>query len=373
MEFHIDTDALLERFLRYVQIDSETGNERKMAETLQKELGELGFLVTVDQPPERVGTDGFNIYATLEGDSNLEPILFCAHMDTVIPGKNVKPKVCDDGYVRSDGSTILGGDDKAGLSAMIEAVLAAKTLKNRPTVELVVTVREEAGLFGAKDLEFQRIVSKRCVVLDSGGGPENITTTAPGQSKITAVVKGKSAHAGIAPEQGISAIQVAAEAVSHMNLLRIDNETTSNIGTFVAEGPTNIVSPSAKLVLEVRSRNMDKLEAQTQHIKDKLTESCDKFHTSCEITVETAYEGFHLEDTHPLVQDTIKAVASIGLQPVTIGSGGGSDANVFNQKGIATVNLGIGMEKVHTTEEQQNIMQMNQGSEICYRLIAGTK
>lgn len=207
MEYQIDRAALLERFLKYVQIDSETGFEKEMSEFMWKELQDLGMTVEKDTPPDWVGTNGFNLYATLEGDPDLEPILFSSHMDTVTNGKNIRPKVCDDGYVRSDGTTILGGDDKAGVCAILEAVVQAKKLKRRPKVEVILTVREEVGLLGAKGLDYSKITAKKGMVLDSGGNAENITTSAPGQNKITAIIKGKGAHAGIAPETGISAIQ----------------------------------------------------------------------------------------------------------------------------------------------------------------------
>lgn len=369
MTYHIDEKALLERFLTLVQIDSETGNELEIATYLKQKLEELGLNVTTDTPPDCVNTNGFNIYATLEGDKNLEPIVFSCHMDTVVPGVNIKPQVCDDGYVRSDGTTILGGDDKAGVAAIIEAVIQAKKLPRRPTVEVVFTVREESGLLGAKELDYSRIISKRGVVLDSSGSPALITTSAPGQQKITITIEGKRAHAGIAPETGISAIEVACHAVTKMKLLRIDEETTCNIGTFHSEGPTNIVSPEATLVMEVRSRNQDKLDAHIAHLEGAVKEATEQFGVSYQFQSVCSYKGFHLPDSHPLVQQVIEAEQSMGLKPVTLGSGGGSDANEFNGHGIATVNVAIGMEKVHTTAEQQNIVHMNQGAELCYQMI----
>lgn len=369
MKYTIDEKALLERFLRLVQVDSETGKELEIAQLLEKELQDLGLTVTRDVPPEIVDSNGFNIYAVLQGDESLESIVFSSHMDTVTPGIGVKPQVCDDGYVRSDGTTVLGGDDKAGLCAMIEAVIQAKKLPRYPTIELVITVREESGLLGSKHFDYSLVKSKRGIVLDSSGSPENITTSAPGQNKINIHFLGKRAHAGIAPEAGISAIEVGCHAVSKMRLLRIDEETTSNIGTFHSEGPTNIVSPEAKLVLEVRSLKYDKLMAHTKEISDIAQKTAEEFGATCNINSVTSYQGFHLEDSHPLVQQVIKASKKIGLNPVTMGSGGGSDANEFNRQGIAMVNLGIGMEKVHTTAEQQNIAHMCQGAEICYQVI----
>ncbi len=369
MEFHIDCQGVLDRFLRYVQVDSETGFEKEFCDLMRTELDALGFTTEIDQPPSWVGTNGYNIYGTLPGEGDLEAIFFSAHMDTVTNGKGIRPQVCEDGYVRSDGSTILGGDDKAGIAAILEAVTAAKSLSPRPTIQVILSVREEAGLLGAKALDFSKIVAKRGIVLDSGGDAHKITTSSPGQNKISISIQGKGAHAGIAPEAGISAIQVAAEAVSKMNLLRIDQETTSNIGTFSAKSPTNIVCDQAELVLEVRSRNQEKLEAQTQHILSAVEDACQKFGASFQSQVDLAYQGFHLLDEEPIVQEVVEACKTIGLSPETLGSGGGSDANEYNAKGIPTVNLAIGMEKVHTVQEQQNIQQMYLAGEICYQVL----
>ncbi len=370
MEYHIDRDSLLARFLQYVQIDSETGDELEMAKFMVAELEKLGLTVDTDTPPDWVGTNGFNLYGTLAGDEDLEPILFSSHIDTVTNGKNIKPKVCDDGYVRSDGTTILGGDDKAGVCAILEAVAQAKKLKRRPTIEVILTVREESGLLGAKALDFSKITAKKGMVLDSGGNADQITTQGPGQNNIKVKIIGKGAHAGIAPESGISAIQVGAVAVANMNLLRIDSETTSNIGTFSASTPSNIVCDVANLVLEARSRDKNKLKAQTDHIIQCVNDACKKFGATAEIEVNAIYETFHLPDTCPIVAETMEACKKVGLTPKTIGSGGGSDANVFNTKGIDCVNLAIGMEKVHTVHEQQSILQMNLASEICYQMVA---
>lgn len=369
MEFHINKEELLQRFLTYVQIDSETGQEGKMAEYLYQELTDLGMKVEKDTPPDWVGSDGFNIHAILPGDENKEPILFSSHMDTVVPGIGVRPQVCDDGYVRSSGDTILGGDDKAGIAAIVQAVIAAQAEKNHATLEILFTVREEVGLLGAKGYDYSQILAKKAMVLDSGGDVENITTIAPGQNRLTFQIQGKTAHAGIAPETGVSAIQIGALAVSNMNLLRVDQETTSNIGTFQAESPTNIVCDKATLILEVRSRNNDKLAQHTSHMEDCVKSACEKLGGSYELAVQSSYQAFRLEENAKIVADTMEISHELGLKPVCIGSGGGSDANVFNQFGIETLNLAIGMEKVHTVQEQLNISQMNLASEICYRMM----
>ncbi len=367
---NIDNTALLERFLSYVAIDSETGDEKEMGEKLVLDFKEIGCDVYTDEIKDVAQTTGFNVYATLKGEPELEPIMFSAHMDTVVPGRKVKATVCDDGFVRSDGTTVLGGDDKAGIAAIVHAMKSARDVSHR-TVEAIITVREESGMYGAKNLDYSRIKSKKCIVLDSSGGPCDVISGAPGQNRITVTVIGRKAHAGVEPEAGISAIAVAAEAVASMKLLRVDFETTCNIGTFTAVGPTNIVTEKVLLELEVRSRNTKKLQGHTNHILDCIKEACEKYGAKFESEVATSYLGYYHSDEHPLIKEVSRAAGNIGLKAQTKMSGGGSDANVFNQNGIEAINLGVGMQKVHTTAEQLCIKDMQDASALCLELMKG--
>ncbi|MBR5305337.1 MAG: M20/M25/M40 family metallo-hydrolase, partial [Oscillospiraceae bacterium] len=216
----MNTQRLVDTFLKYVQIDSESFSELNMAKAVISDLEELGFSVYMDDCGKEIGSNAGNVYATLKGDENREPILFSAHMDTVKPGIGVKPVIAD-GVIRSDGTTILGGDDKSGITAVIEAMRMVKEQNiSHPDIEIVFTVCEEQGLLGSRHLDYSRITAKKAVVLDSSGDAGKIITSAPGQVKIDGCFVGRSAHAGIAPEKGISAIQIAAEAVSNMKLLR---------------------------------------------------------------------------------------------------------------------------------------------------------
>ena len=364
----IDNKALLERFLAYVQIDSETGSEAAMTARLVEDFKAIGCKVTTDDIKEAAQTTGANVYATLPGNPDLEPLMFSAHMDTVVPGNGVKPRVDADGYVRTDGTTVLGGDDKSGIVAIMEAMKAVRDMDHR-TVEAVITVREESGMFGSKNMDYSRITSKSCVVLDSSGGPNKIIVAAPGQNKIRATITGRRAHAGLAPETGINAIQVGAHAVAAMKLLRIDEETTCNIGTFKAEGPTNVVSETAFLELEVRSRNNDKLQAHTKHIVDCLEAACEKFGAKLDCTVSTSYLGYTLGADHGLVARLSDAVRAVGLEPQLTVTGGGSDANIYANHGIDSVNMGTGMEIVHTTGEQLCIADMEKAAEVCLEMM----
>jgi tripeptide aminopeptidase len=229
---------------------------------------------------------------------------------------------------------------------------------SHPTIEIVFTVCEEVGLLGSANLDYSRITAKKAAVLDSSGDAGRIITSAPGQVKIDGIFVGKSAHAGIAPETGISAIQVAAEAVSNMKLLRIDKETTANIGTFCCEGATNIVAEKVHFVAEARSLNLEKLAAQTLHMTQCIDNACKKYGGKFEGKVLELYQPYAKPDSDSFVQEVMAACEKAGLKGETASTGGGSDANNFNANGIQTVNLGTGMAKVHTTNEEISIQNL---------------
>ncbi|MDF2675600.1 MAG: family metallo-hydrolase, partial [Clostridiales bacterium] len=273
----INCQRMLNTFFQYVKIDSETKNEKAIGERIIQDLNELGYDAYTDEAGKKLNSNGNNIYCFIPGTNSSETMLFSAHMDTVTPGIGIEPYI-DGEYIKSKGDTILGGDDKAGVVAILEALRTIKenNLPHRP-MEIVFSICEEGGVNGVKEVEFPRLQAKNGIVLDSGGGPNHIITEAPGQTRIFASIIGKPAHAGACPEAGISAIQVAAEAVNNMNLLRIDSETTANIGTFKAVGPTNIVSPLAEIVAEARSRSVEKLNKQTNHMIDCLKHACEKY------------------------------------------------------------------------------------------------
>lgn len=354
----INKERLLATFLEYIQIDSESTHEGAFAARLKSDLEAIGCQVYMDASQASTGSETGNLYATLPGNREGEAMLFSAHMDTVVPGNGIKP-VIEDGMIRSQGDTILGGDDKSGIVAVVEALrtIVEKDLPH-PTLQAVFTVCEEIGLRGSKALELDKLVGKKVVVLDSGGDAGNIITAAPGQYKLNATVIGRRAHAGVAPEEGISAIQVAAEAVANMKLLRIDEETTANIGSFVAEYPTNIVAEQVKLVAEARSRNDEKLEAQAGHMMDCLKAACEKYGAKLEGGLSHSYSAYSYDGEDPFVKEVIAACEKVGLKHKLAASGGGSDANNFNAIGIKAVNLGTGMAKVHTTQEEISIQNL---------------
>lgn len=369
----VNNKRLLDTFLEYVQIDSETGNEKAFADRMVQVLESLGGIVTTDHAGEALGSNGYNIYSTFEGTLPGEPMLFSAHMDTVKPGVGIKPVVAE-GVIRSSGDTILASDDKSGIAGIIEAIrsIREKQIPHR-TFEVVFTICEEGGLRGAKQLDYSRIRSRKGVALDSSGNVGKIIAQAPGQIKIYADVIGKAAHAGIAPETGISAIQVAAHGIARMKLLRLDEETTANIGTINAQYATNIVPDKVSIIAETRSRNYDKLQAQAKHMVGCLQSACDEFGAKLECRCDTAYVSYNIPHDHALIKELSAVLSDMGIEPVVGSTGGGSDVNIFNLNGIDAVVLATGMSKVHTTNEFIEVEQLELTAEMMYRLMTAVK
>lgn len=365
----INNDRLLNTFMEYVKIDSETKNEKAIGERIIKDLNEIGFEAYTDEAGKKLNSNGNNIYCFIPGTNDSETMLFSAHMDTVTPGIGIKPYM-DGEYIKSKGDTILGGDDKAGVVAILEALRTIKenNLPHRP-MELVFTICEEGGVNGVKEVEFPRLKAKKGIVLDSGGGPNHIITEAPGHIRIYATVIGKTAHAGACPEAGISAIMAAAEAVTNMKLLRVDSETTANIGTFKAEGPTNIVSPLAEIIIEARSRSVEKLNEQTAHMVDCLKQACEKYGAKLEYTIENCYYSYVLDPEDEHIKTISDVCEDMGLEAVKLPSGGGSDANVYNLNGIKAVNIGAGMDLAHTADERLNINDFQNTAKVVLKIM----
>lgn len=218
-------------------------------------------------------------------------------------------------------------------------------------IEVVFTVAEEGGLKGAKNLEFKRLRSQFAYVLDCDGAAGTIITRAPAQYRIKSSIIGKAAHAGISPEDGINAIYIASKAISQMQPGRIDDETTANIGVISGGKATNIIPDLVNIEGETRSIDTEKLEKQTDLIVDILEVTAREFGAQVKVEKDFLYPRLKLEETDTAALIAMEAAAAIGQKPVLVSTGGGSDANILNGYGIPTVNLGIGMSKVHSTEE----------------------
>ncbi|SFX03955.1 aminopeptidase [Thermoactinomyces sp. DSM 45891] len=361
----INQQRILDEFIELVQVDSETGDERAICDLLKQKLTDLGLDVVEDGSAVVTKYGAGNLIATLNGTVGDTPtIYFTCHMDTVTPGKGIKPIIKDD-HIYSDGTTILGSDDKAGLAAILEGIRVLQEQKvPHGTIQLVLTIGEESGLVGARHLERQYIKADFGFALDSNGPVGEIIVSAPSQVKILARIHGRAAHAGVNPEAGISAIQVASRAISRMPLGRIDEETTANIGSFHGGTATNIVTEYVEILAEARSRNAEKLQQQVEKMVQGFQSAAADFGAIADVEANVLYPGFSFTEKDLVVQKAVAAVKRIGRTPAIGGSGGGSDANVIAGYGIPTVNFGIGYKKIHTTEEHMPIEELNKAAEL---------
>jgi tripeptide aminopeptidase len=366
----VNQERLVNEFLELVQVDSETKFEAEIAKVLKEKFSALGVEVFEDDTTGETGHGAGNLICTLPGTKEgVDTIYFTSHMDTVVPGKGIKPSIRD-GYIVTDGTTILGADDKAGLAAMLEAI---KNLKenNIPhgTIEFIITVGEESGLVGAKALSREKITAKYGYALDSDGKVGNIIVAAPTQAKVKATILGKTAHAGVAPEKGVSAITIAAKAIAKMPLGRIDEETTANIGRFEGGQQTNIVCDRVDILAEARSLVGEKMEAQVQKMKGAFESVASEMGGRAEVEVTVMYPGFKFGEGDHVVEVARRAAASIGRTSELQKSGGGSDANVIAGHGIPTVNLAVGYEEIHTTKERMPIEELVKTAELVVAII----
>lgn len=355
----INKERLLNTFLELVQIDSQTRNERQVADYTKSKLSGLGFTVFEDQAGAHFGGNAGNVIAHKTGNVSGAGVLLCAHMDTVTPGCGVVP-VIQDGVISSKGETILGGDDKAGIAAILE--MAETMVENKldhGLIQIVFTVAEEGGLRGAKHIDRGLLKPvDAAFFFDSSNLPSQIVVEAPFQLGMKITFKGKAAHAGVAPEEGISAIVMAAEAISQMPLGRIDETTTANIGIISGGKATNIITDLVTIEGEARSLSLEKVTKQKDLMLDACQKAADRFGGSVIFEVEESYAGISLDRESLTVQIASEAVKNLGMTPELTKTGGGSDANVFNGYGIAATNLGVGMSKVHSTEEYLKISDL---------------
>ena len=367
----VNQDRLVEEFLELVQIDSESGNESQVVRVLKEKLETLGLEVAEDESKAQTGLGAGNLIATLRGSVGAtDTVMFATHVDTVPPGNGVKPVINGD-IIETDKTTVLGADDKAGVAVLLEAIRVLKASgAAHGDVEFVFTVGEEIGLVGAKALDGSVLKSKYGVALDSGGPVGEVIVASPDMADITAKIHGVASHAGVAPENGISAIEIAAHAISKMKLGRLDEELTANIGTIKGGSATNVVCEYVELVGEARAITLSKLEAQLAAMSHAIEETAKAFGGRADIEVDIDHVGYKLEESDEVVDIVKRAIANVGRTPDLVASGGGSDANVFTkQHNIPTVNLGVGYQDIHSTDEKMPISELTKLTELVIEII----
>lgn len=349
----INENRMLNEFIELVSVPCPSKDEKAEAELIMRKLDELGIEYKMDNVNAKTGGNCGNIWAYIKGTvSDAPKLLFEAHMDSVAPTTGTKV-VRKDGVLYSDGTTTLGGDDKVGVAGMLEAVRALKEDNvAHGDVQLLFTVSEEIGCLGVVHLDKSFIKADYGYCMDIGGAPGEITYAAPKLYDIYVTVKGKAAHAGIAPEEGVNAIMLAAEAMSKLPAYgRIDSETTFNIGMFNAGVGTNIVCPEAKFVIDMRSLNVAKLEELKDSTMKLIQETVEAGHGEVEFEVVEGCPAVELSQDHPCIQLAQKAAEKLGFPVEMKVTGGCSDGNYLCGYGLPCGLLATGMSNVHTTQE----------------------
>ena len=340
----------VEEFIVLASLNSPSRREAPVADYLIKRLKELGRTAVVDDSAVMTGSNTGNIIVRVPGNATGPTILLGAHMDTVGPTEGMTP-VIRDGIIYSNGKTVLGADDKAGI-AIILAVLADVQSGGIPhgPIEIVLSVQEEVGLFGVKHLQAD-LQADYGYILDSSDAVGSIINQAPSKVDLDFVLEGKAAHAGVCPEKGINAIVAAASAVARLRTGRIDAHTTSNVGVISGGKARNIVPDGAEVAMEVRSTDKETLEREVQAVLTAFDEAASASGAHVTVKRDTPFETFLIPETHPVITNAFRAAHSIGIEPRLRITGGGMDANVFNSRGLPCVGLGLGIEDAHSPQE----------------------
>ena len=348
----IDEPRLLGLFRDLLLIDSPALREAACVARVRRELEGMGLEVHEDDAGARLGGDGNNLVAWKRGTlPNAPRIFLSAHMDTVEPTPDLR-LVEEDGVIRTDGRTILGADCKAGVAPAIEALKAlAETGEAHGDVCLLLSVAEEIGLKGADALDLRGLDLDYGFVLDTGPPVGSFVTRTATHDKLDVLVRGRPAHAGKDPENGVNALQVAADAIHGMRLGRVGPETTANLGIVEGGSATNVVMAELRIKAEARSTDVAALDAQVAHMRERFEAAAARWGATVEIDHVRHYDRYEVPDDAPVVRVAQRASRNLGFEPTLRTTLGGSDANVYNAKGLPCVVAATGMDRIHTHEE----------------------
>jgi tripeptide aminopeptidase len=363
----INEQRLLKTFIELVNINSPSFDEIEIGEFLVKIMERSGCVVAVHEYDR-----SFNLIGLKKGNRPvLPPLLLSAHMDTIEPTQGIRIAI-DDVMIRSTGDTVLGADDKSAIAQIIEVlfVLAEHSLPHGD-IEVVFTSAEEKGLIGAKNLDFSRLKSRHAIVLDSSGNVGNIVIGAPTHITYEMRITGRAAHAGIEPEKGVSAIRAAAKIISSVPDGRIDPETTANIGIIRGGTATNVVPKEVVIQGEIRGHDKGALMKTRKKIFGLAREISSELRVSVQIAEQEEYRTFRLDPDEPFLRYIAGAFSRCGIVPALTITGGGSDASIFNERGIRAVNISNGMQKVHSTEEFILTKDLYDGCRVLLECVTG--
>ena len=352
------SNRLVERFCAMVRIDSESGNEARFIESTKGQLEtELGATCAIDAHGNLIAK------VPAKNAEGGEPIFFAAHGDTVKPGVGIEP-IVEDGVIRSKGETILGADDKAGLAAIVEAVVTAE---RRPAVEIVVTRGEEIGLVGARNLDLSLLDAKRGVIVD-GEALNEVIIGGPTHASVDVEILGRAAHAA-EPEEGISAIRIAAEAITRFKEGKLDAETVANVGTIQGGMIRNGIPARVTIEAECRSLDHEKCLRQAEAMKTAFEEAAAAMGAKANVRIRIEYEASRTPEDSAIVQLACRAIEAAGLEPETQVILGGTDSLILSGRGLETAVLGTGGQGAHSVDERVSVADLEKVSEILRHLI----
>jgi tripeptide aminopeptidase len=359
---------IVKDFLEIVSTPSHSRQERAVADLLAGRLAGLGLEVREDLTGEAIGGDTGNLLARWPGDPDIEPILLSAHMDRVANPGRIEARIEGDRIV-SDGTTILGADDATGLAAIIDGIRRVKGEGARHgDVELALTVAEEVGLKGSLHMDYSAIRAKRGYVIDCGGPVGVVVNQAPTQMTVKILIHGKSAHAGMAPEDGVNAIRLGALAIASLREGRLSPVSTSNFGVIKGGSATNIVCDLLEIKGEARSHDPAELKAYLAEV-DAAFGRLEEMGGRAELKWFEEYLAYDVPKDDAVITLADKALKAIGREMTVVRGGGGLDANRMNLKGIRCVGLGAGYLDVHTSRESQSIPELIAAGELVAALI----
>lgn len=375
----IHRSRLVSQFKKMVEFDSETYQEREIADYLTGELKQLGFEVWEDDAGYRLkeklpeyGTAAptGNLYGFLKGTSNSPPILLSAHMDTVKPGIGKRAVEDEQGMITSEGDTVLGADDLSGIAAILEAVRVIRENNlSHPDIEVLFPVAEENYGKGSQLIDYSKIKSKQAYVFDLSGEIGLAATAAPTLLSFKLEVKGKTAHAGFCPQLGINAIEIAAHAISQLKQGWVDEDTTVNIGKISGGKQTNIVSDECVVLGEIRSLKDHKAMEEWNTLKETFERTAVSYGGSLEIVFEKQIEAYEIGDGEEVVERFKRVCRSLGLKGTTQYTLGGSDNNHFVRNGIRGIVVACGMNEVHTPKEFTTAEELEKSALLALGLI----
>ncbi len=356
------------RFIKYITCSSESCHESAMCRLIEGELDRLGIEHFRDNAGENFGSDGWNVYAFLPGESTASPLMFASHLDTVTPGTDIHPQI-KDGVIRSDGTTVLGSDDKSGVAAIMEAMerLVESGVKHRP-VEVLFSISEEIGLYGAKFADYSRFSAKECVTLDHGK-TDSIINRSPAQLRMEIKIHGKASHAGVAPEHGIHSLKAACEAIANIPCGYVGDDSVMNVANLRSLGATNVVPDLTCFDMEIRSFNEETLQKLLADTKAAIATTCEKYGATWEMEVERHSSVLYVPENGKLIGQLCDALKKRGIEPKIESTFGGSDTTWFNANGISAANIGTGMMNVHSVDEYIAVKDLCDTADLVYEMM----